>query len=150
MVEGVYASYSMANTANKVRRWEVFLALLDEILLVTIILIIILYILYDKGIIGGTPYYTSLLTIMIFDLILIKIVLSSQIKPSTVGREALIGRAGRVIKDLDPEGLVEVNGEIWKAVSRSGIKIRSGRQVVVVDVKGLTLIVEEKEDGRQV
>jgi len=62
------------------------------------------------------------------------------------GKEEMIGEVGKVVEDLDPEGLVKVHGEIWRAVSRDGSKIRVGERVKVVGIKGLTLIVEKTEE----
>ena len=62
-------------------------------------------------------------------------------KPET-GKEELIGEIGRVVEDLSPEGLVKVRGELWRAISKDGSTIKVGERVKVLDVKGLTLIVE--------
>ncbi len=52
-------------------------------------------------------------------------------KPTT-GKEGLIGEEGVVIDDLNPEGMVELHGEIWKAVAEE--KLRKGAAVVVTSV----------------
>uniref|UniRef100_UPI002606C657 NfeD family protein n=1 Tax=Thermococcus sp. TaxID=35749 RepID=UPI002606C657 len=67
-------------------------------------------------------------------------------KPET-GKEEMIGAIGRVVEDLDPEGVVKVRGELWKATSRTGEKIRVGEVVKVVGMRGLILIVEKVEGG---
>lgn len=67
-------------------------------------------------------------------------------KPET-GREELIGEIGTVVEDLSPEGLIKVRGELWKAVSKDGSTVKVGEKVKVVDVKGLTLIVEKAGGG---
>lgn len=68
-------------------------------------------------------------------------------KPET-GREEMVGEVGKVVEDLDPEGLVKVRGELWKAVSKGGETIRVGEKVRVIEIRGLTLIVEKAEgDG---
>ena len=63
------------------------------------------------------------------------------------GKEEMIGEVGKVVEDLSPEGLVKVHGEIWRAVSKDGSKIRVGERVKVVGIRGLTLIVEKTEEG---
>jgi len=63
----------------------------------------------------------------------------------TTGKEGIIGEEGKVLEDLNPEGMVFVHGEYWKAKSRSGV-IEKNKKVRVVDVKGLVLIVEEIKD----
>jgi membrane-bound serine protease (ClpP class) len=62
------------------------------------------------------------------------------------GKEELLGDVGRVMEDLDPEGVVKLHGELWKAKSRSGERIPVGEKVKVVEVDGLTLIVEKVEE----
>ncbi|MCM8830569.1 MAG: nodulation protein NfeD, partial [Candidatus Omnitrophica bacterium] len=69
-----------------------------------------------------------------------------------IGSEAFIGKKGKVVKALTPEGLIFIDGEYWKARSISG-EIQEGREVVVRQYDGLTLIVEPvgqsgREDGR--
>jgi len=61
-----------------------------------------------------------------------------RMKPAT-GKEGIIGEKAVVLKDLDPEGLVKVSGEIWKAVSAEGSKIRKGQAVKIISLEGLTL-----------
>ena len=58
----------------------------------------------------------------------------------------LVNSVGVVIKDLDPIGLIKLNGEIWKARSIRDQIIRTGKEVVVVRRKGLLLLVDEKSD----
>lgn len=55
-----------------------------------------------------------------------------------------------VTEDLDPEGLVMVQGEIWRASSRSGEVIVRGQRVKVVGREGMYLMVEplQQNDGR--
>jgi membrane-bound serine protease (ClpP class) len=63
-------------------------------------------------------------------------------KPST--RERLVGAVGIAKTDVGPTspGVVYVLGEDWTAYSVGGT-IRAGSRVVVRDVKGLVLLVEE-------
>jgi membrane-bound serine protease (ClpP class) len=67
-------------------------------------------------------------------------------RPET-GKEEMIGAVGSVVEDLDPEGLIKVRGELWKAVSKDGSLIKVGERVRVVEMDGLTLIVEKAEEG---
>ncbi|MCM8807035.1 MAG: nodulation protein NfeD, partial [Candidatus Omnitrophica bacterium] len=64
------------------------------------------------------------------------------------GKEGLIGEEGKVISDLNPEGMIFIHGEYWKARSTSGI-IPKNKKVKVVDIKGLTLIVEEIKNEKE-
>jgi membrane protein implicated in regulation of membrane protease activity len=57
-----------------------------------------------------------------------------------VGTETLVGRRAVVSTDCMPEGQVRVAGEIWRARCDVGAGI--GEDVVVREVRGLTLVVE--------
>jgi membrane-bound serine protease (ClpP class) len=62
----------------------------------------------------------------------------------------------QVTEDLNPEGRVKVQGEIWRASSRNGELIARGQRVNVVGREGMYLIVEPLEnrisekDGRMI
>jgi membrane-bound ClpP family serine protease len=65
------------------------------------------------------------------------------------GVAAMIGRTALVIEDIDPEGKVEVWGEIWTATA-SNKRIPARKEVKILDAKGLVLIVDainENKDG---
>ncbi len=66
-------------------------------------------------------------------------------KPVTSGYEGLQGEKGKVIKPLDPEGMVLYHGEYWKAVSSSGETIPKGAGVRLVRSEGLLLVVTPEE-----
>jgi membrane-bound serine protease (ClpP class) len=53
------------------------------------------------------------------------------------GMEGLIGEIGEVKGPIDPEGLIFVQGELWRAISKE--KIEPGEKVEVVSAKGLVL-----------
>jgi membrane-bound serine protease (ClpP class) len=61
-------------------------------------------------------------------------------KPQS-GVEGLVGEMGVVKKPMDPEGLVFVHGEYWRAVS--GDKLEPGDMVTVEEVTGLMLKVRK-------
>ena len=66
----------------------------------------------------------------------------------TTGKEGIIGEQGRTLTDLNPEGMVFVHGEHWKAKSKSGF-IEKNKKIKVVDIKGFVLTVEEiKDEGK--
>jgi membrane protein implicated in regulation of membrane protease activity len=56
---------------------------------------------------------------------------------SITGAEGIIGATGKAITDCRPDGQVMVRGQIWKAVSRSGVG--ANEDVVVIGVDGITL-----------
>ena len=61
-------------------------------------------------------------------------------KPQS-GIEGLIGEVGIVQKPVDPEGLVFVHGEYWRAISSE--KLEPGEMVAVEEVTGLILKVRK-------
>jgi membrane protein implicated in regulation of membrane protease activity len=64
------------------------------------------------------------------------------------GADALVGALATARDRLDPEGYVRVGHELWRARVRGG-PVEQGRSVRVVEVRGLTLLVEDAEDGAQ-
>ncbi len=62
-------------------------------------------------------------------------------RKAQTGKEEMIGEVGRVVQELNPEGMVKIRGELWKAESKTGERIGVGEKVRVVEVRGLTLIV---------
>ncbi len=64
---------------------------------------------------------------------------AQRMKPET-GTDAMIGKIGEALTDINPEGKVMVMGEIWEAYSKHTIK--KGEKVQVVAVEGLKLKVK--------
>lgn len=71
-----------------------------------------------------------------------RLALAAQGQPAATGGEGLIGAEGRARVPLGPDtpGRVDVHGEIWRAISRGPVPAES--KVRVVDINGLTLVVE--------
>jgi membrane-bound serine protease (ClpP class) len=59
------------------------------------------------------------------------------------GREATIGGIGVARTDIDPEGKVFLDGELWTA--RSRYPIRKGEKVRVLELEHMQLVVESAE-----
>jgi len=55
------------------------------------------------------------------------------------GRAAMLGRTGVVTERLAPSGRVRLRGELWRAEAAGGQHLEAGREVVVLEVRGLTL-----------
>ncbi|MBC7260206.1 MAG: nodulation protein NfeD [Chloroflexi bacterium] len=68
-----------------------------------------------------------------------KALLAQKRKPST-GREAIIGMRAVVRIPLEPDGMVMLAGELWKARAEEGV-IDAGQTVEVVGLEGFTVIV---------
>jgi membrane protein implicated in regulation of membrane protease activity len=61
------------------------------------------------------------------------------------GFEKFIGKEAVVVEDLDPEGKVEIDDEIWKATA-NGPVVRKGEKVKITGHEGVMLIVEESQE----
>jgi membrane-bound serine protease (ClpP class) len=66
----------------------------------------------------------------------------SQIKKPTTGKEGLVGEHGKALEILNPEGRIEVHGEIWNAIAQE--KIKKGQKVEITEVDANHLVVKVK------
>ena len=82
------------------------------------------------GMAGGTGLLILLLTVLVWRV---------HRRRPRLGREGLLGQRGVVIRDFDPDGRIRVLGETWMA--RGDVSLRTGDQVEVTAVDGLTLSV---------
>ena len=64
-------------------------------------------------------------------------------KRPRIGPESLVGRTAMVVEDLSPEGLVKLDGELWRARCLNGTA-RRREKVMVVKVDGTKLLVERR------
>ena len=76
-----------------------------------------------------------------FFLFVIGMGIKAQRRKPVTGIKALEGEPAFALDELDPSGRVSIHGEIWNAVSISGM-INTGEQVRVTEVKNLVLYVE--------
>lgn len=61
---------------------------------------------------------------------------------------SLLGSEAIVMYGLDPDGYVRVNGELWRAECTDKTRpAKGGDRVVVVEVRGMTLMVAARDDG---
>lgn len=72
--------------------------------------------------------------------LVIRALVRAQRAPVVTGPQALIGRVGIALTNLEPSGRVRVDGEVWSAVAQYGA-VRVGEEVEVADVEGVTLYV---------
>jgi membrane-bound serine protease (ClpP class) len=82
----------------------------------------------------------SLLIGGIFAFLVMMAVRAQTLQPTT-GYEGLSGQVGRVTRDLDPEGMVQVWGERWRARAVDNQVIPSGSEVEVVEAGKMRLLV---------
>jgi membrane-bound serine protease (ClpP class) len=76
-----------------------------------------------------------------FAIALVRLVLQAQRRRALTGAEGLVGVRGEAASELEPEGWVSVQGELWRA--RSDEPVRRGEKVEVVSMKGLRLRVRK-------
>lgn len=60
----------------------------------------------------------------------------------TVGREGLLGRRCVAVSELEPVGVVLVDGARWRATADRGVRITAGAPVEIVGITGLLLEVD--------
>ena len=122
------------------KKWGIHLKalilLLDEILIGSVII----FVLWELGV--PIPFWVYILAGVVCATVywLLYRILSRQDKKSPAGYGSMIGLRGKSITSLNPQGLVRVQGEMWKAVSKCGV-IVEGVDVVIEDLQHLTLIV---------
>jgi membrane-bound ClpP family serine protease len=126
--------------------FEVYFALLDEVLIAIAVAVVLLAFLKGYGVVGWGLFIGILVSIILIGGLLSLAILKAYRKKPQVGKEALIGAIGEALSDINDEGFVLVEGEIWRARSISGEKIRKGEKVKVVSVEGLTLIVKPEKE----
>lgn len=59
------------------------------------------------------------------------------------GREAMLGKKGVVIQDIDPEGKIQYAAEIWNAIAK-GNKFSEGENVIISGFSGMRVVVAKK------
>ncbi|MEW6272095.1 MAG: nodulation protein NfeD [Thermodesulfobacteriota bacterium] len=89
----------------------------------------------DRGLIGVIAGAFAIAMLAVATL-----VVRSQRRPPSTGREALLGEIGEARSRLAPRGTVMLQGELWRAVATADVE--RGARVRVIGVDGLTLRVE--------
>jgi membrane-bound serine protease (ClpP class) len=101
--------------------------------------------LFDSPLPGFSIPITSIITAVVFILIVIFGIVRSVIKAHknkvVTGEEGMIGEKGLAVSDIQPQGKVNVHGELWNA--RSEMIIEKGSLIEVIGFEGLTLIVKK-------
>ncbi len=75
-----------------------------------------------------------------------KVIIPSFHKKQVTGSEGMIGLEGEVIKPLNPVGVIQIEGEYWKAKS-VGENIAVGEEVEILALNRLTLEVKRKNQS---
>jgi membrane-bound ClpP family serine protease len=113
----------------------VLASLLDDVLIIGVVLVI-LWALH----VPISPPVSVFLAILFIVLTFItsRFLVPAYRRRKTTGAEGLVGLRGCVIEALEPEGVVKICNEYWKAISVEG-KVQSGDIVEVISVSGLRL-----------
>lgn len=91
-----------------------------------------------------TVIITTTLVTLLFFLFVVGMGLKAQRQKPVMGGSALQGKKGIALTNIDRSGMVKIAGESWRAVSDKGL-IRKGTEIIVTEVKGLTLHVSSTE-----
>jgi len=91
--------------------------------------------------------FTAVGTLSLFIVIVSYLVVKSQKRKPTLGREGLVGEIGEVRVKLDPRGKVFVHGEYWDAESDQ--EVEGGEKVRVVASEGMCLKVQKLSQGQR-
>ncbi len=121
-------------------RLEAIIGVLDEIIIAGIIMVVILWGLTTGGLLSLS---SAIIVGAVGGLVLAFfafVILRPQLGKPLLGPEAFIGKTGRAITELRPEGTVLIDGEYWTALSREPVS--KGEEVGVIEVKGLKLTVK--------
>ena len=98
---------------------------------------------------GGVSLWLIIAVVLLtagFFLVVVAAAVRAMRRRSTTGAEALIGRLGTAKSDLAPEGVVTLDGELWRAQAVSTEVIASNSTVRVVAQEDLKLRVEATEE----
>lgn len=96
----------------------------------------------DGGLIGVNPLLAGVVSLAASGILwlFVERTLAVMMSPTAHGAHHLIGKIGEARTDIDGEGSVQVNSELWSA--RSSTPIPAGSKVRIVGKEGLVLIVE--------
>jgi membrane-bound serine protease (ClpP class) len=89
----------------------------------------------DRRLLGGVVGAVGILL-----LVVVRKIVEARRRAVTIGQENMVGRRAIARTALEPEGLVFLEGERWKALADPG-PIAVGEEVVVTKVEGLRLFV---------
>jgi membrane-bound ClpP family serine protease len=126
---------------SRSKAWLIVLvALIDDIAVLALIFFILwafnvnipLYLLIIIGLAAGTIVF-----------FVHRAIVPSLRRINVVGKEGMIGLIGEVTQPLNPQGVIKVRDEYWKAKSLSG-DINIGEEVEIIDIDGLNLEVKGK------
>jgi membrane-bound serine protease (ClpP class) len=97
--------------------------------------------------VGVPAYLVAVLGTPLFMVAGMASMLRARFSTPTIGRESMIGRMGEATTGIAPEGMVRLEGALWRARTNRATPISSGDPVRVVAIDGLLLEVEPETGG---
>lgn len=95
---------------------------------------------------GLTPWLWVIVPVSVLKDLLVLPAIRRAWGPPKTGPASLIGLPGQAVERVAASGYVRVRGELWRATTREpGVEIPKGGRVVVREVRGLTLVVDESD-----
>lgn len=91
------------------------------------------------------PFSTAMTIYLIISgisLLLYYLIFKAMMMKPRVGKEAMLGKTGVVIKDIAPEGKIKYATEIWNAMT-DGKKFSVGEKVIIHGFWGMNVLVKE-------
>jgi len=97
------------------------------------------------------PFPTAMTIYLIISgisLLMYFLILKAMMMKPLVGKEAMLGKTGVVIKDIAPEGKIQYATEIWNAMT-NGKQFSAGEKVIINGFWGMNVLVKEVPVERQ-
>jgi membrane-bound serine protease (ClpP class) len=103
------------------------------------------FLLYDGVGISWITLLVGIGGILLFMLGGMPTMVRTRFSTPTIGREWMVGEEGEAVAAVDPDGVVEIRGALWRARTNRATPLAAGDPVRVVEVDGLLLEVEPLE-----
>jgi membrane-bound ClpP family serine protease len=129
-------------------RLRAIIAIITTLLDEALVIFILLWALPEFGIDVPMPVIVAVVIIYAIFCVFLYIYGTRVLRQHPViGLTDMTGMKGEASTDLLPEGWVKIKGEIWRAASLNG-DIKNGTEILVIDQKGLKLIVKQDSDKK--
>ncbi len=126
---------------SNLKAWLLALASLIDDILLLVILFVVLKIFHVK--ITWEIILAVVVVVVVFFFVIHKAIVPGLRRRKVTGAEALLGETGVVTQALNPQGMIKIQDEYWKAKSVEGT-INEGEQVEVLGISGLIMEVKRK------
>jgi membrane protein implicated in regulation of membrane protease activity len=117
---------------------EVLLALVDDFVIAILVAIALFFLAYEGIISPVVALAMGVVALLLVGVVAYKSTVALLMKPKMYGGP--VGKKGTALTELEPAGIVLIDGERWQAVSR--VPMKKGSPVVVLAAEGLRLTVE--------